>query len=115
MPKMEHKSVSYDDRKIVSSGKYDPEEYYYNYECYESDEFEDDEDGITTGSTVEEAKKDPNELTSIVDNYKNFLTKDTTFDEIEIPEEFQKEQEKLNEQLQFREEIPIHETAKIQI
>ncbi|CAI2359739.1 unnamed protein product [Moneuplotes crassus] len=114
MSKMQHKSVSYDDRKIVSSGKYDPEEYYYNYECYESDEFEEDEDDVTTGSTTEEAKKDANELTSIVDNYKNFLNNDATFDETEIDIEFQKEQERLNEQLKYREDIPIHETAQIQ-
>lgn len=54
------KAVSYDDRKIVSSGKYDPEEYYYNYEAYLSDEFEEDD---VINAVKEEAKQDEQELT----------------------------------------------------
>lgn len=57
-----HKAVSYDDRKITASGKYDPDEYYYNYERYESDEFENDDD-VSLSSTHIEAEKDPQELT----------------------------------------------------
>ena len=64
------KAVSYDDRKIVSSGKYDYEEYYYNYEMYQSDEFESEEDTIILDSDKVEASKDHEELTSIIDNYK---------------------------------------------
>jgi hypothetical protein len=56
------KASSYDDRRIVSTGRYDPEEYYYNYEAYQSDEFE-DEDDTTSQSTKVEAEKDPQELT----------------------------------------------------
>ncbi len=110
-----HKSVSYDDRKIVSSGKYDPEEYYYNYEAYDSDEFEDPSDDETTGSLAEAAAKDPHELTSILDNYQKILNHEIPCKESEKDLEFQKEQELLNEQLKLREEIPIHETAKIQV
>ena len=57
------KAMSYDERKIVASGKYDPEEYYYNYEAYLSDEFEEDEDDLTSQGTVVEAEKDIQELT----------------------------------------------------
>lgn len=58
-----HKAASYDERKIVSSGKYDPEEYYYNYERYLSDEFEEDDEENTTESSRIEAEKDSKELT----------------------------------------------------
>lgn len=115
IPGIQHKSVSYDDRVIKASGKYDPEEYYYNNEAYLSDEFEADEEVATTESSAVEATKDPLELTSIVDNYKHFLQNDSSQVETEKDIEFQKEQEKLNEQLQLVEDIPIHETARIQL
>ena len=113
--KLNHKSVSYDDRKIVASGKYDPEEYYYNYEWYESDEFEEDDEETSTQGTVVEAEKDPNELTSIVDNYKHFLNNDLKRQVTAKDEEFEKQQEILNENLSIIEELPIEETAKMQL
>lgn len=58
-----HKAVSYDDRKIVSTGRYDPEEYYYNYECYQSDEFESDDDKTPSRVNKIEAERDEQELT----------------------------------------------------
>lgn len=113
---IQQKAVSFDDRKIVSSGKYDPEEYYYNYELYQSDEFEEDEDEHTIGGTVVEAEKDHNELTSIVANYQNFLNNDKSkATPNDKDEEFQKEQEKLHEKLSQIEDLPIQETAKIQL
>lgn len=114
MNKIQQKSVSYDDRKIVSSGKYDPEEYYYNYEAYQSDEFEIDDESDTSGSVVE-AEKDPNELTCIVDNYKHYLQNENPVHLSDKDEKFQKEQEKLNEQLKQMDDLPIHEIAKIQL
>lgn len=108
------KHVSHDDRKIVASGKYDPEEYYYNYEKYESDEFEDDED-TTPGSTQAEAEKDPQELTSIVDNYKHFLKEDKQEVEEEKDAEFKAQQEKFNKEVNKMEDLPIKMTAQLQM
>jgi hypothetical protein len=113
---LQHKAVSFDDRQIKSSGKYDPEEYYYNNEKYLSDEFEEDSDEHTIGGTVVEAEKDIHELTSIVANYKNFLSNEKP---VVVPndkdQEFQKEQEIFNENQSQFENLPIHETAKIQL
>ena len=107
------KAVSYDDRKIVSSGKYDPEEYYYNYEKYLSDEFEEDDEA--TIGTPKEAEKDPKELTSIVDNYKLFLKCDKPEVKSDRDEEFEKVQQKLQKEINKIEDIPIHDIAKLQI
>lgn len=107
------KAVSYDERKIVSTGRYDPEEYYYNYERYMSDEFEEDDDA--TAGTPKEAEKDPQELTSIVDNYKLFLKNDKPDFKSEIDEEFEKVQKKLQKESKKIEDMPIHDIAKLQI
>lgn len=107
------KAVSYDERKIVSSGRYDPEEYYYNYERYLSDEFEEDDDA--TSETPKEAEKDPQELTSIVDNYKLFLKNDKPDFKSDKDEEFEKVQKKLQKENNKIEDIPIQDIAKLQI
>lgn len=110
-----HKASSYDERKIVSSGKYDPEEYYYNYERYLSDEFEEDDEDNTTETSRIEAEKDPKELTSIVDNYKHFLNNEKPEVQNDKDEVFIKEQEKLEKQINRMEDLPIQETAKLQL
>jgi hypothetical protein len=58
-----HKNHSSDDRQLTGTGKYDIDEYYYNNQAYLSDEFEDEEDSTTPGSSAVEAERDPNELT----------------------------------------------------
>lgn len=106
------KASSYDDRRIVSTGRYDPEEYYYNYEAYQSDEFE-DEDDTTSQSTKVEAEKDPQELTWIMSNYKHFLNNDQPLEDTK-DEEFKKEQEKFIEEVKKIEDVPINQISKIQ-
>jgi hypothetical protein len=109
------KAMSYDERKIVASGKYDPEEYYYNYEAYLSDEFEeDDEDEITSQGTIIEAEKDIQELTWIVDNYKNLLENEEQIRDKKKESEFEKEQKKLQELMSHLEDLPIHEVSRLQ-
>lgn len=108
------KAVSYDDRKIVSSGKYDLDEYYYNYEAYQSDEFESDNENEATPSAKVEAEKDEKELTVILDNYRKYVNNEKQEDE-EIDSDFIKHQEKLVEDNKKLEDIPIHETARIQM